>query len=188
MSSADIVSALLLRVLDIGRHLESAVEAQFGVMDELRSISFRLGRLIIHSIGVGPVLSAIAYDAFLSALQDTRRCLEGVLSSAGELVSTGYTAPLEQASRFNGCGRPRFSVTKEQLEYFLSMGFRYRKVAEMLGVSLRTVRRRMTEYGLSVGDLYSQITDQALDAEIRDILRMYPNSSYLNPSLIAFCR
>ena len=60
-------------------------------------------------------------------------------------------------------GRPRLELKQEQLEYLLKLGFKCPKVAEVLGVSLSTVRRRMSEFGLSVTALYSQVTDQELD-------------------------
>ena len=44
-------------------------------------------------------------------------------------------------------------ISKEQLEYFLQNGFS--AIASMLGVSLQTVRRRLTEFGLSVRCYYT---------------------------------
>ena len=40
-------------------------------------------------------------------------------------------------------------MTEEQLRHFLSHGFKVPIIGQMLGISASTVRRRMTEYGLS---------------------------------------
>ena len=53
-------------------------------------------------------------------------------------------------------------ITKEQIEYLLHIGFSCSKVllADVIGVSLSMIRRRMTEYGLTVHVLYSTISDR----------------------------
>ena len=56
-----------------------------------------------------------------------------------------YQAPLRE----NGRGRPRYHVTEDQLRHLLSHGFAVPVIAQMLGISVSTVRRRMAEYGLS---------------------------------------
>lgn len=60
------------------------------------------------------------------------------------------------------CGRPRFNISRDQLEYLCSMSFSWTKIASMLGVSRMTIYRRRVEYGitssgsnLSDGDLMS---------------------------------
>ena len=51
-------------------------------------------------------------------------------------------------------------------------------IASMLGVSLRTLRRRMTDVGLSVNDFYSAISDSDLDRAVSALKVQYPNSGY----------
>ena len=43
-------------------------------------------------------------------------------------------------------GRPRFIIPKEQLEVLTENRFTVPQMADMLGVSVRTVRRRMSEF------------------------------------------
>ena len=62
----------------------------------------------------------------------------------------------------NKRGRPRLEIKQQQLEYLLQLGFSCPKIAGVLGVSLSTIRRRMSEFGLSVTSLYSDVTDQEL--------------------------
>ena len=48
----------------------------------------------------------------------------------------------------------------------------------MLGVSERTVRRRMNDFGLSIASQYGVLSDALLDSEVRSILSMHPNAGY----------
>ena len=45
----------------------------------------------------------------------------------------------------------------------------------MLLVSESTIKRRFQEFGLSVGDTYSDISDGQLDSAIRNIISKFPN-------------
>ena len=73
-------------------------------------------------------------------------------------------------------GRPRFDIEQDQLEYLLDLCFTCPDIARLLGVSLRTVRRRMEEFGICVRDRYSSISDAELDEELVSIKQVYPNA------------
>ena len=77
-----------------------------------------------------------------------------------------------------GSGRPKFDIRKEQLEHLLQLHFSCPKIAMLLGVSIRTIRRRMTEYELSVSGLYSRISDSELQRIISDIRILFPDCGY----------
>ena len=51
-------------------------------------------------------------------------------------------------------------------------------IASMLGISLRTVRRRMNEFGLSVRSSYSDIDDDELKRAVQQIKVNFPCSGY----------
>ena len=59
-----------------------------------------------------------------------------------------------------------------------SLHFSWQKIALMLGVSERTVRRRRSELGMTVGQVlnYSEINDDELDVFVQHILHYSPNS------------
>ena len=110
----------------------------------------------IEAVGVG-----------LSLLQDAQNLIEE--------GSVGYEPHL----LVNGLkGRPRLEISNDQLQYLLELGFSCPQIANVLGVSLSTIRRRMTDYNLSVSAQYSQITDLELDAIVKDIKVSFPNCGY----------
>jgi hypothetical protein len=88
----------------------------------------------------------------------------------------------------SGKGRPRIMISEEQLEYLLGIGFSCPKIAEILGISLSTVRRRMSECGLSVASLYSNITNSELDLLVSQIQTEFPNCGYRLMSGQLLCR
>lgn len=80
--------------------------------------------------------------------------------------------------RFGGRrGRPRIDITEEVLTYFLDHDFSAVSIAILLQVSLSTIRRRMSEFGLSVRSNYSAIPDDELDRLIT-IQYEHPNCGY----------
>ena len=79
---------------------------------------------------------------------------------------------------FNGRGRPRINLTRPILEYFINNGFTGPQIASILHVSLSTVRRRMSAFGLSINSRYSSISDSQLDALMQDIQEQFPNCGY----------
>ena len=60
---------------------------------------------------------------------------------------SGYRASLNMTGRR---GRPSFEIGEEQLSYLLEQGFNVRDIGSILGVSVRTVERRMSAFGLTV--------------------------------------
>ena len=62
----------------------------------------------------------------------------------------------------------------EQLTMLIEHRFSVPQIAEMFGVSVSTLRRRMTEYGLSISATYSSISDEDLDALVDEIQVMFP--------------
>ena len=75
-------------------------------------------------------------------------------------------------------GRPFYDIPREQLELFLDLGFTVPQIADMLGTSKSTVKRRLSVYSLSVRQKYSEITDENLDEQVFQVLQLFPNCGY----------
>ena len=72
-------------------------------------------------------------------------------------------------------GRPKFEISKDQIQFFLSNGFNARTISRMLQVSHRTIKRRMSEFNLGKSKTYSKISDNELDSAVKTICEDYPN-------------
>ena len=87
-----------------------------------------------------------------------------------EIHSESYRAPIE---RTGSQGRPRFSVSTSNAHDLRQLGFAWTDIAQMLGVSSRTLWRRRYESDSSVGS-YSDIPNNELDQIIREVLQTTP--------------
>lgn len=67
-------------------------------------------------------------------------------------------------------------MSREQLMFLLENHFRVADIARIFGVSTRTIHRRMVNYGLSVRQTYSNITDEQLGRVIYDFPLHCPNA------------
>lgn len=76
------------------------------------------------------------------------------------------------------CGRPRYSILRDQLEFLVDRRFSVIDIATLLGVSVRTIERCLFEFGLSVRSTYSCIDNGELDQMIHNILTEFPNTRY----------
>ena len=89
--------------------------------------------------------------------------------------ATGYQAPVLSTGL---SGRPRYDLPREQLLYFIENGFSCNMISSMLGVSLSTTRRRLSEYVLSIRQTYSQISDGQLCNLVHLAHISFPNARY----------
>lgn len=95
-------------------------------------------------------LMAQAYDQVVKVVERLERELPQDDNSDVAVVRTGFA------------GRPSFDIPNRLLNYLLDIHLSVPKIARIVGVSISTVRRRMTQYGLSVHDTYSVISEEEL--------------------------
>lgn len=112
---------------------------------------------------------------YLGAYNSVSDHLVGIVRDAKDLLQSlvhEYEAPnsyrTEQISS-GGRGRPKFDVSRDQLEFLLERGFSVPDVAHMLGLSVRTTERRLQEFNISSRQFFTIIDDQTLDRTIEDV-------------------
>ena len=80
---------------------------------------------------------------------------------------------------FNGQpGRPKLNVPQEQLQFLIERRFNTTQIASLLGVSPRTIERRLREHNLNISTSYSNLSDQDLDTVIKSVLTDFPQTGY----------
>lgn len=62
----------------------------------------------------------------------------------------------------NGC--PKLDISPEYLKHLLEIPLSVTTIARLLGVSRHTIHRRMSENNISVSAMYTNMTDDELDA------------------------
>ncbi|XP_039530305.1 uncharacterized protein LOC120480945 isoform X1 [Pimephales promelas] len=75
-------------------------------------------------------------------------------------------------------GRPRFDVSHDYLLHLLHQGLTVSCIASVLGVSRRTVYRRMADLNITVRGLYSTLSDAELDNLVGEIKESMPHAGY----------
>jgi len=89
------------------------------------------------------------------------------------------TDAFQAGSIFTGQrGRPKLDVPQEQLQFLVERRFNIPQIASLLGVSERTVERRLREFNLNISTSYSNLSDQELDAVINSIVTDFPQTGY----------
>nr|XP_006818681.1 PREDICTED: uncharacterized protein LOC102800480 [Saccoglossus kowalevskii] len=91
-------------------------------------------------------------------------------------IYEGYMVETRPLS--NTRGRPPYLISQEQLRYLVDSGFSTKYIGELIGVSTRTVKRRMREFDIRIRDTYSTITDTELDGLVDSVLKDFPNCGY----------
>lgn len=81
---------------------------------------------------------------------------------------------MEQGAR----GRPKTLISDEQISSLLELSFPVPIIADLLGVSIRTVRRRMEEFNVSVRASYSNLSNEQLDGIVSEIKTRMPHAGY----------
>ena len=69
-------------------------------------------------------------------------------------------------------GRPSYVIPFVQIEAMRALGLNYEQMSRILGISSRTLRRHRQLLGMPVGENYTDMSDEALDALISSILNV----------------
>ncbi|CAG7820708.1 unnamed protein product, partial [Allacma fusca] len=75
-------------------------------------------------------------------------------------------------------GQPKIQIPKESIEELLELKFSARCIAKIYNVSDKTIYRRLKEYGMSVRDSYSILSDTELQEVMLGILADHPFTGY----------
>ena len=94
--------------------------------------------------------------------------MEETSGNASEIVT--YT--------WGNVGRPRLEISRDDLKELLTTALPVETLAQLCGVSRRTMNRRLKEQSLSVRGCYSSISDNELDHVVRSIKIRMPHAGY----------
>ena len=112
------------------------------------------------------------------ALEMVRRCFVIIkeLERLGHRQLQDSSAPIDSVTLVHtgAVGRPRYDIPDHSLELLLEKRFTVPQISSLFGVSISTIRRRMTILGLFVRSYYSTMPDTELDAIVMDIQHKYP--------------
>lgn len=165
-SASDGASFSTLSSLLSGMRRHTAEGITSSRIDSLLTLTERLLRiftilLAVLAVSGGAEAQVMANNVRL--MQEVVNSLDGILHVLNDESEHGYHAPVQFSG---GRGRPKIVLTREMLQYFFDHGFSASTTAQLLQVSLRTVRRKMSDFGMLIRNQYSDITDHDLDAMV----------------------
>ena len=165
-------------LLDLGRRLQNSADE-----DTVDFVMFRLRHVNRH---------LFHFERYTEVVRSISAVL--VLLESEEESRVNHNFPGYCVAPRGSVGRPKFDITREQLEYMINFDISLSKIAHALGVSKSTIKRRVREYGISVRLQEGILSDSELEALVRDIQREFPNAGYrriylsLNPGLLKLHR
>lgn len=151
----------------------SQLESYNAVFNQFDNTTFRLDWFlgVLERFSVTKLEDEVVIDRLIAQLQQVK----AIVAQLDNDIIMGYSPK----KVYSGCrGRPSFDIPKEQIELFLEYNFSLPQISEMLGVSLSTVTRRLKDYGLSVTQTYSTISNTELDEIMQQLVSEFPNCGY----------
>ena len=85
-------------------------------------------------------------------------------------------------------GRPKFEIPEEILRFLFDKRFTVTETATLASWSQLTVERRMNEFGIRIGNCYSNIDDRDLDTVLSNIICDFLNVGYKRMSGLLLSR
>ena len=144
------------------------------IQERLTDASSTLAMLVadMSSMEVGEVAGL---DVNLrNQLVDLRKDVLAIVDIISSFISEGEDLSSEAPYRTqsqqtaSNIGRPLLAVTRDQLEHLRSLHFSWHKISKLLSVSISTIQRRRSEFGLEE-DNYSDISNEELDSIYRSL-------------------
>ena len=160
------------RALNLVREVERLLNTAENQEDILEYCITRLENLLSNSVNLFEIIEGGIYNHLIDAIQQYIFVLRSHIVNRPEDtgVSSAYFAPVQHSTS----GRPRYAITYDQLSFLVGENFNTRRIANCLGVSVSTVRRRLRDNGIELDQTYSQISDTDLDQFIRNIRLHFP--------------
>ena len=138
---------------------ESTLEGLLLAVEVLVSYLLDIEVLTRTEFAAGTLLATVS--GVLEKTNEFVVCLEGSLES------------YQRQTRTRGRGRPKLSITEEQLLHLLQSHFTLCDIAGLFGCSVKTIQRRVTEFGLAEA-LHTVLSNSDLDGIVGNFVHVHP--------------
>ena len=114
---------------------------------------------------------------YVTQLTELLECLRGLWREWLDHTMSDHfpTQSLPNLHRSSNPGRPKFIITKEQLQYLRSMSFSWIQISKLLNVSYMTIYRRRHEFRMSDDISGVPITDNDLEIILHHLRHELPS-------------
>ncbi len=110
--------------------------------------------------------------------QEVMQCLSNLCYVLFNHLDTRRTSSVVVNKIAGPTGHPKTIVSEQHLRQLVEIGLTVPCISKLLGMSTRTIERRMQQFGITVRGTYSQLTDEELDNLVIAIKTTSPHSGY----------
>eukprot|EP00112_Aurelia_sp_Birch-Aquarium-sp1_P025582 Seg858.1 transcript_id=Seg858.1/GoldUCD/mRNA.D3Y31 product="hypothetical protein" protein_id=Seg858.1/GoldUCD/D3Y31 len=137
-------------------HMGARLQAAINVLNNLRAT--------LHAIPTLPADST-AVDGLFETIRSSEMKMILLLETINEQMTAEESSQKYVADDLptGAQGRPRKDIGIDQLECLMQLGFSMVTIASLLGVSVSTIKRRKSDYGLLSEREKTSVTDDELD-------------------------
>lgn len=109
-------------------------------------------------------------------IEQLKNYYENTAHPLGEQSNFAFQPPLQEKND-NLPGRKKIGITREQIKHLRSLNFSWKKIAQLLNISLSTLKRRKNELFLLSDrpNEFSDITEERLDRIYQELCSVIPN-------------
>lgn len=147
--------------LDLVQEALHQVRGAISCFEDLDGVLIRLDGIMQSLMWVEPVF--VPSENF-----------SNLLSAVSAMIGHVHAAVWDH--NFRGRGRPSLDISEHALSTLLEQQFTQVDIAQLLGCSTKTIHRRIVRYGLSRFIQYTEITDDDLDALVKDFVANFPTA------------
>lgn len=119
-----------------------------------------------------------SHGEYIHTMESLYGCLCAILSeheATQRAIVVANTCLVPPTILSNYPGRPRYSITSEQISHCVLMGMNWRRIASCFGISRRTLYRHRQYLGAQVLQ-YNVFTNQELNQIVTDVIQSTPNA------------
>ena len=174
MAKATVRGHLVVHILSLKNELTRAEELGHISSSTRDYLRYKSELLYEHAVRLSPTDSSnVAYNEALFKLRQVAITIRGLEPTDKQLTRFQTTT-----GGGGNRGRPKFMISQEQLEYFISNGFSAMDIGRLLQVSLSTVRLRLRDSGIDTSRPFSDLCGEKLGELLREIRKDNPRSGY----------
>lgn len=161
--AATVTEHLQVRTLSLKNELTRFAQAGNLTPETLDYLRYQSDMLYEHAVRLAPLGCDRVFNEIIPKLREVSTIISAQDSEKAQWSN------FHLSKYYSGnCGRPKFVISQEQLEYLIANGFNAVEIGTLLGVSLSTVKRRMIEYSIDTSRPFSDISDEYLCELIRE--------------------
>jgi hypothetical protein len=151
-------------------------------MDEIRALLIEKIKAVVRSCDMENDICDITVEieslrnilSYIPSNGDVFQRVDIILKETLAVLNDIVCTPVVSGYR----GRPRIIIPEDLIEFLIDSGFSQNDISSLIGVSKRTLNRRLSEMGITFASKFSTMSDEELDGIVFGIVKEFPDVGY----------